>query len=354
MSMPLKHVSSGETASGAASVSDERVLSALTFAAQWFKQQLRRSTRAIEYLRARGISGDTAHRWHIGYAPPNWNGLLSAYDDKPALLAAGLITESDSRRQYDRFRDRIMFPILDEKCFAVGFGGRLLANSSEGTNAPKYLNSPETSVFRKSELIFGAHQFAQLSMIDEIIVVEGYVDVIAVEQAAIPGVVATMGTAATPQHFEALAQHGSAVNFCFDGDQPGRTAAFRTAAKIIAGDPDLLNRLQVRFTTLPSEHDPDSLIKELGRTAFLGQLQAGQYLDEFIVQELVSKHGNSSGNANMLAQEAAELMATATHQRTHNRMRHLLADHIGELAYSEHFDFGPDHYEHERRTFWRF
>ena len=98
MSMPLKHVSSGETTSGAASVSDERVLSALTFAAQWFKQQLRRSTRAIEYLRARGISGDTARRWHIGYAPPNWNGLLSAYDDKPALLAAGLITESDSRR----------------------------------------------------------------------------------------------------------------------------------------------------------------------------------------------------------------------------------------------------------------
>lgn len=354
MSMPLKHVSSGVTTADADKVGDDRVLSALTFAAQWFKQQLRRSPRAIEYLRSRGICGDTARRWHIGYAPPNWNGLLSAYGDKPAMLAAGLITESEGGRQYDRFRDRVMFPILDETCFALGFGGRLLANSTEGNNAPKYLNTPETSVFRKGELIFGAHQFAHLSMIDELIVVEGYVDVIAVEQAAIPGAVATMGTAATTQHFEALARQASAANFCFDGDQAGRLAAFRTAAKLIMGDPLLLDRLTVRFTTLPAEHDPDSLIKELGREAFIDTLQTAKGLDEFIVQELVERHGSDQINPRALAQNAAELLATTTHRGVHRSIRHLLAEQIGDIAFSEHFDFGPDHYEHERRTFWRF
>lgn len=240
-----------------------RLMECLTRAASFYRDQLRASARAIAYLKQRGIRGDTAGRYGLGYAPAGPQGLRGAffsYGD-PCLAASGLVLDSDTGRRYDRFRDRIMFPILDGDGSVVGFGGRLI----EG-DGPKYLNSPETHLFRKGRVLFGLVQAAEaIAASSTVYVVEGYMDVVALAQHGVQNVVATLGTATTGEHVCRLLSLAKRVVFCFDGDDAGRRAAGRALEVCL---PRMTDSVEVSFLFLPREHDPDSFVRAHGADAF--------------------------------------------------------------------------------------
>ncbi len=198
--------------------------------ARFYEQSLRKHTnakRAVTYLKGRGLSGEIANAFRVGFAPPGWDNLLSALGQEPAaqalLMTNGMLVKNDKGRIYDRFRDRIMFPILDARGRVIAFGGRVL-----GDEKPKYLNSPETPVFQKSRELYGLYQARKANRsLTRIVVVEGYMDVIALAQHGINYAVATLGTATSETHLERLFRHVPEVIFCFDGDEAGRKAAFR-------------------------------------------------------------------------------------------------------------------------------
>ena len=214
----------------------------MTKVATYYDQQLRQSERAIHYLKNRGISGKTAKQFNLGYAEPAWNHLLNQFGihdvDKQKLLDMGLIIKRDEGGYYDRFRDRIMFPIHDYRGRIIGFGGRII-----DTGEPKYLNSPETSLFQKGHELYGLYQALKANrQLNRIMIVEGYMDVITLFQYDITYVVATLGTATTPKHLERLFRYTSDIIFCFDGDTAGRTAATRALQVIF---PLIHDHLQV-------------------------------------------------------------------------------------------------------------
>ena len=233
-------------------------------ATRYYREQLKQSPRAIEYLKRRGLSGEVAARFGIGYAPDAWQNLEAAvadYQDK-RLLATGLVIESDDgKKRYDRFRDRIMFPIVSQRGQVIGFGGRVLDKGE-----PKYLNSPETPLFEKGRELYGLFQ-AQKAIRAEgmVLVVEGYMDVVALAQLGVEYAVATLGTATTPYHIQKLLRMTDQIVFCFDGDAAGRRAAWRALENAL---PHLQDGKQLRFLFLPPEHDPDSYIREHGKEAF--------------------------------------------------------------------------------------
>lgn len=232
-------------------------------AARYYRGQLKQSPRAIDYLKRRGLSGEIAARFGIGYAPEGWQnleGAVSDYQDK-SLLEAGLVIANDDGKRYDRFRDRIMFPILNTRAQVIGFGGRILDKGE-----PKYLNSPETPLFEKGRELYGLYQ-AQKAIRAEglVLVVEGYMDVVALAQLGVEYAVATLGTATTPYHIQKLLRLTDQVVFCFDGDAAGRRAAWRALENAL---PYLQDGKQLRFLFLAPEHDPDSYIREYGKEAF--------------------------------------------------------------------------------------
>ncbi len=232
-------------------------------ATRYYRDQLKQSPRAIEYLKRRGLSGEIAARFGIGYAPDGWQNLESIflnYQDA-SLLETGLVIENDEGKRYDRFRDRIMFPIVNVRGQIIGFGGRVLDKGE-----PKYLNSPETPLFEKGRELYGLFQ-AQKSIRAEkmALVVEGYMDVVALAQLGVEYAVATLGTATTPFHIQKLLRLTEQVVFCFDGDSAGRRAAWRALENAL---PHLQDGKQLRFLFLPTEHDPDSYIREHGKEAF--------------------------------------------------------------------------------------
>jgi DNA primase len=232
-------------------------------ATRYYREQLKQSPRAIEYLKRRGLSGEIAARFGIGYAPDGWQNLESIflnYQDA-SLLETGLVIENDEGKRYDRFRDRIMFPIINVRGQVIGFGGRVLDKGE-----PKYLNSPETPLFEKGRELYGLFQ-AQKSIRAEkmALVVEGYMDVVALAQLGVEYAVATLGTATTPFHIQKLLRLTEQVVFCFDGDSAGRRAAWRALENAL---PHLQDGKQLRFLFLPTEHDPDSYIREYGKEAF--------------------------------------------------------------------------------------
>lgn len=232
-------------------------------ATRYYREQLKQSPRAIEYLKRRGLSGEIAARFGIGYAPDGWQNLGSIflnYQDA-SLLETGLVIENDEGKRYDRFRDRIMFPIVNVRGQVIGFGGRVLDKGE-----PKYLNSPETPLFEKGRELYGLFQ-AQKSIRAEkmALVVEGYMDVVALAQLGVEYAVATLGTATTPFHIQKLLRLTEQVVFCFDGDSAGRRAAWRALENAL---PHLQDGKQLRFLFLPTEHDPDSYIREHGKEAF--------------------------------------------------------------------------------------
>lgn len=250
-------------------------------AAQFYRNQLKDAPRAIEYLKNRGLSGEIAKRFGVGYAPDGWQNLeqvFSNYQDK-ALTVAGLVKQTDEGKRYDVFRDRIMFPIVDVRGNIIGFGGRVL-----GDGEPKYLNSPETPVFEKGRELYGLFQ-ARRTIRDAgcVIVVEGYMDVVALAQSGIEYAVATLGTATTPTHVQKLLRQSDEVVFCFDGDAAGRRAAWRALENSLA---HLVDGKQVRFLFLPDGEDPDSYVRSHGKAAFEALLAEAYPLSRFLLDEL--------------------------------------------------------------------
>jgi DNA primase len=251
-------------------------------AANFYKTELKKSERAIEYLKGRGLSGVIAAKFQVGYAPAGWQNLQNVFAnyDNEALNTAGLVVENEQGKRYDRFRDRIMFPIHDQKGQVIGFGGRVI--NPEDT--PKYYNSPETPLFQKGHELYGLF-VARRAIRDagRVLVVEGYMDVVALAQYGIEYAVAALGTATTPFHITKLMRQTDEIVFCFDGDNAGRTAAWRAAMNAL---PALTDGLKLRFLFLPKEHDPDSYVREFGKEKFEAEMQVAMPLSQYIVQHL--------------------------------------------------------------------
>jgi DNA primase len=309
-------------AAAAAASESQNLLSVLETAARHYRQRLKQADRAIAYLKGRGLAGETAARFGIGYAPAQWRGLESAVPDyfAPALATAGLVidaaappTEASSpapsaapesdvpaavddgashgdpappsgdeprrARRYDRFRDRIMFPIRNARGQVIGFGGRVLDGSE-----PKYLNSPETPVFSKGREIYGAFEGREaIRREDCVVVVEGYMDVVMLAQYGVGNAVATLGTATTPEHVQKLTRLAARLVFAFDGDAAGRKAASRALSVCL---PYTSDTRRIDFLFLPAEHDPDSYVREHGIEGWRTLLANTAALSEVLLREV--------------------------------------------------------------------
>ncbi|CAM3747970.1 DNA primase [Bordetella tumulicola] len=270
-----------------------------------YLRQLRASSAAIQYLKQRGLTGEVAAHFGLGWSGTDRHGLskvFSHYDD-PTLVEAGLVIESEDGRRYDRFRERVMFPIRNARGSLVGFGGRII-----GKGEPKYLNSPETPVFSKGQELYGLWEARQaIRKEGQVIVVEGYMDVVGLAQQGIAHAVATLGTATTPDHVKKLLRASDKVVFSFDGDAAGRRAAWRALQACL---PVLRDDIAIRFLFLPAEHDPDSYVRELGPEAFRDSLADAMALSRFLLEELASRHNlaEAEGRASCL-HEAKPLLA---------------------------------------------
>jgi DNA primase len=250
---------------------------------EFYQKELIRSERAQEYLKSRQLNHDVCQRFSIGYAPAKSGELTAALklndDDLEVLFANGLLLKSDEGRVYDRFRDRIMFPIRDRRGRVIAFGGRSL-----GDDLPKYLNSPETPLFHKGDELYGLFEARRDNRkIEKLIVVEGYMDVIALAQYGINYAVASMGTAITAKQIQLLLRETSELIFCFDGDQAGQTAAWRALEIVL---PLMRDGIYVRFFILPGEEDPDSYIRTFGAETFLKNLSQAYSLSDFLFDRL--------------------------------------------------------------------
>jgi len=263
---------------------------ALQQALNYNRNELKKSPRAIEYLKGRGLSGQIAARFQMGYAPSGWQNLAEVFDDyqNEALKTAGLVVENEQGRRYDRFRDRVMFPIHDQKGQVIGFGGRVIASHEGADGGPKYLNSPETPLFQKGHELYGLF-LARRAIRDagRALVVEGYMDVVALAQYGIEYGVAALGTATTPFHITKLMRQTDEIVFCFDGDAAGRKAAWRAAMNAL---PALTDGLRLSFLFLPAEHDPDSYVREFGKSAFEAAMKTALPLSQYIIQYLSAEN----------------------------------------------------------------
>jgi len=284
MQVPEEDISPQERARAAEQRERQGTLSeVLEKAGEAYRKQLRESPRAIDYLKGRGLSGDIARRFGLGYAPQGWRNLASVfaqYDD-PLLVESGLVILSQEddggeEKRYDRFRDRVMFPIRNVKGECIGFGGRVL-----GDEKPKYLNSPETPVFSKGRELYGLFE-ARTALREQgyVLVTEGYMDVVALAQMGFANAVATLGTACTPEHVQKLFRFTDSVVFSFDGDAAGRRAARKALEGALPYATDVRS---VKFLFLPAEHDPDSYIRAFGRDGFAHCVSEAMPLSRFMV-----------------------------------------------------------------------
>ncbi len=256
-------------------------------ATDFYAQQLKQhpeASKAIDYLKQRGLTGEIAAKFSIGFAPPGWDNLGKTLGkDKQSqqqLVTTGMSVAKDAGRQYDRFRNRIMFPIRDRRGRVIAFGGRVIDKEDN----PKYLNSPESPLFHKGKELYGLYEAKQaLRQIDRLLVVEGYMDVVALSQHGVHYAVATLGTALTPDHLQPLFRTCSEVVFCFDGDRAGRDAAWKALDIML---PELKDGRTARFMFLPDGEDPDSLIRQIGQQAFEEKIVNAISLSEFLLQNL--------------------------------------------------------------------
>ena len=258
----------------------------MTQAALFFEKQLRENPNkgeAIEYLKSRGLSGKTAKQFSIGYAPNSWDGLLQNFSafPKDLLIQAGLVIQQEAQphRLYDRFRNRIMFPIKDRRGRVVGFGGRVLTDEK-----PKYLNSPETPIFHKGELLFGLFEARKsCANFEQMLLVEGYMDVVALHEHGLSFAVAALGTATSEMHFKILFKLSKKIIIAFDGDHAGKQAAERAMSVAL---PLLTGQEELKFLFLPENEDPDSYIRKQGQSAFLSLIQQAMPLSKFFFMHL--------------------------------------------------------------------
>ena len=302
----------------------------MALASRFFREQLKQSEKAIDYLKHRGLTGEIAARYGIGYAPDAWQGLEAVFPryDVPELQTAGLVIKNDAGRTYDRFRDRIMFPIQNAQGEVIAFGGRVI-----GQGEPKYLNSPETPLFEKGRELFGLPQArAGLRAQNSAIVVEGYMDVVALAQHGIDHAVATLGTATTPTHIQKLLRQVDRIIFCFDGDNAGRKAAWRALENALEATAD---DKWMGFAFLPPEHDPDSYVREHGAEAFREFLGASSPLSEYFIQELSRRASpDSAEGRSLLLHEAKPLLLKLKAPALRMQIVHRLAE-LARVSHAE-------------------
>jgi DNA primase len=294
-------------------------------AAKFYREQLKASPRAVEYLKGRGLTGQTAAKFGIGYAPDDWQALQAAFPEYGGkeLVDCGLVILNEQGRRYDRFRDRVMFPILNQRGFVVGFGGRVI-----GDGEPKYLNSPETPLFEKGRELYGLPQ-ARVPVRESgrVVVVEGYMDVVMLAQHGVGNAVATLGTATTPAHVQKLLRATDEIVFCFDGDAAGRRAAWHALEVSLEA---LQDRKTVRFLFLPAEHDPDSFVREHGAAVFEERLAQAEPLSAYLLAHLRARNdlGTLEGRAKLLA-EAKPLVKRVAAPALQLQLRHALREITG-------------------------
>src|SRR5579883_3260011 len=271
---------------------EEPLYDLMKWVAQFYADSLARDARAKEYVARRGLTRETLERFQIGYAPNSWNEVLRRFGGTDAarkgLVDTGLIIERergqmrDGERHYDRFRDRLMFPIRDARGRVIAFGGRIIDQGE-----PKYLNSPETVLFHKGRELYGLYEARRSrASLERLLVVEGYMDAVRLHQSGIQYAVATLGTATTPEHFRRIFRLVREVVFAFDGDRAGRAAAWRALQHAL---PEAREGREIKFLFLPEGHDPDSLIGEEGREAFEKRLDSSLPLSEYLISELKSQ-----------------------------------------------------------------
>jgi DNA primase len=276
----------------------DEIYVALERAALFYRQALGSSAKARDYLEKRGLAAEIIQRFGIGYAPAGWQALLDRYgttdEERQVLHRAGLVIERQAEPGrahtpgfYDRFRDRVMFPIRDTRGRAIGFGGRVL-----DAGEPKYLNSPETELFHKGRELYGLFECRQATRsLQRLLVVEGYMDVVSLHQAGITYAVATLGTSTTPEHLQRIFRLVGEVVFCFDGDRAGRAAAWRALENAVG---EVKQGRQVRFLFLPEGHDPDSLVRQEGAAAFEARLASALPLSDYLIRELSARSDPTS------------------------------------------------------------
>ncbi len=345
----------GGAAAGPANPHDELFV-AMERAALYFRQCLSGDSRARDYVQRRGLDADAVQKFGIGYAAARWDGLLERYggteDERHVLLRAGLIIERQPQQDttaapapslsasdtvasatasasharergfYDRFRDRVMFPIRDTRGRTIGFGGRVLDQGE-----PKYLNSPETELFHKGRELYGLYEARQATRsLQRLMVVEGYMDVVSLHQAGITYAVATLGTSTTPEHLQRIFRLVGEVVFCFDGDRAGRAAAWRALENAVA---EVKQGRQVRFLFLPDGHDPDTLVREEGKEAFEARLADATPLSQYLIRELSSRAetGSVDGRAKLV-----ELARPLVRRIPSDVYRELLVNQLAEVV----------------------
>lgn len=297
--------------------------------ARYYCQRLHESTgsaRAMAYLEHRQLNPEILSEFDIGYAPPGWDTLLRAFGQAETarlhLAEAGLVASREGGGHYDRFRNRIMFPIRDGRGRVIGFGGRVL-----GEETPKYLNSPETPVFHKGRELYGLYQARQnRAALNRILVVEGYMDVVALAQQGIRHAVATLGTATTPEHLNGIYRSASEITFCFDADAAGRKAAWRALETIL---PLLRDGRQASFMFLPEGEDPDSFIRKAGRKKFEEEAANAVSLSNYLFEHLLEQVNTSTldGKARLV-----ELAKPLLLRLPPGAFRELLLSHLGKLS----------------------
>ncbi|NHZ78718.1 DNA primase [Massilia sp. CCM 8695] len=267
---------------------------AMTQACDYYRGQLRGATNAIAYLKNRGLTGEVAARFGMGYAPSGWDNLRTVFPDYEvlALVESGLVIDKvdedgGNKKRYDRFRERIMFPIRNTKGQVIGFGGRVLDQGE-----PKYLNSPETPLFQKGLELYGLFEARQaIRDAGYVLVTEGYMDVVALAQLGFPQAVATLGTACTSTHVQKLLRQTDSVIFSFDGDKAGRRAARRALEACL---PQVSDNKIIKFLFLPAEHDPDSFVREFGADVFEQEIHEAMPLSQFLLREVSAEHDLST------------------------------------------------------------
>ncbi len=292
----------------------------------YYQQQLRQHPKkqpVIDYLKKRGLSGKIAKIYQLGYAAAGWDNLLKNFSkQQQPLLAAGMLIEKDNGHCYDRFRDRVMFPIHDRRGRIIGFGGRVMQDEQ-----PKYLNSPETAIFHKGQELYGLYQVLQTQRkVEQFLIVEGYMDVLALAENNINFAVATLGTATTLQHIQTLLRYSPAITFCFDGDKAGQAAAWRALQNSLKC---LQNGVQLRFMFLPQGDDPDSLVRREGEQAFLQRIEQAEPLDDYLYRHLLENSDvQTSDGKSRLINEVKPLLNDVPDAA----FRHLLLEKLARLV----------------------
>ncbi len=295
-------------------------------ALRYYREQLKLSEPAIQYFKGRGVSGDIAAKFGLGYAPEGWQNLAAVFPDyatSSALVETGLIIENDEGRRYDRFRDRVMFPILNARGNVIGFGGRVL-----GAGEPKYLNSPETALFQKGQELYGLFQARNaIRAAARVLVVEGYMDVVALVQHGVEYAVATLGTATTPVHVQKLLRAADEIIFCFDGDKAGRRAAWRALENSLGA---LTDSAHLMFLFLPEGEDPDTYVRQVGKDGFEASYSNALTLSQFLFKEITRELNltTDEGRAK-LVQTAKPLIEKITAPALQMMLRKRLAELTG-------------------------